>query len=97
MIVTTESGSRYEIESDRVRRVNRGAVKRGDNEWQPLLSFAPNPPVIGEVLWFTVESLARYGADDYGTPASRVARETTRRTTAVVSVEGAVCTGKEAD
>lgn len=86
MLVTTESGSQYEIEADRIRRVSAVHTKRGDGDWQPLVSLSPRVPVIGSPLLIVMKSLARYGVDDYGTPPERVDEVTTRRTTAVTEV-----------
>ena len=87
MLVTTESGSQYEIEADRVRRVNRDHTKRGDGDWQPLVSMFPPRPVVGSPMTLTMKSLARYGGDDIGTPPELADEVTTRRTSRVTSVD----------
>ncbi len=90
MIVTTESGSVYEFEADRVRRVNTDATKRGDGEWQTLFTMFPKTPTVGHPMVLVLESLARYGGDDQGTPPEFVSGETTRRTTPVTEVSGSL-------
>lgn len=87
MLVTTESGSQYEIEADRIRRVNDRHTKRGDGDWQPLVSMLPNPPKPGYHMLLVMKSLARYGDDDIGTPPDLVDEVTTRRTSRVTSVD----------
>jgi len=93
VIVTTESGSVYEIESTRVRRVNPDATKRGDGDWQELLTMFPKTPTVGHPMLLVMKSLAHLGQDDYGTPRELASGETTRRTTPVVEVSGS--TGQE--
>lgn len=84
--VVTDSGSRYEFTEFSVRRVNTRHPKRGDAGWQPLVSLIPSVPVVGEVMVITMQSMARYGADDFATPAEHVAGTTTRHTTPVLEV-----------
>lgn len=84
--VTTTSGAIYEFDKlGQVRRVNDSHVKRGDAEWQKLT----NKPTIevGRPMILVMESLARYGGDDYGTKLEDVSPYTTRRTTAVTMIE----------
>lgn len=88
MRFTTQSGASYEIDAGRVRRFNPGAVKRGDGDWQELVAMIPLNPVVGEPVTLVMGSLARYGADDIGTPPEMVSGQTTRTTTRVVNVEG---------
>ena len=80
--VYTKSGSAYQIDGDKIRRVNDGAEKRGDNEWLQLL----NTPTItiGASMILQLEPLARFGADDYGIQFASFA--TTRITTPVTEV-----------
>lgn len=87
MLVTTESGSQYEIEADRVRRINPAHTKRGDGDWQPLVSMFPKVPKVGYPMVLVVESLTRYGGDDLGTPPELADEVTTRRTTSVTAIE----------
>jgi hypothetical protein len=86
MLVTTESGSQYEIEADRIRRVNNRHTKRGDGDWQPLVSMFPARPVVGSPMILTMKSLSRYGGDDFGTPPELGDETTTRRTTTVTEI-----------
>ena len=86
MIVHTESGSTYEFYGDYVRRINPTVGKRGDGEWQPLIMMYPKTPRVGEAMLLEMVSLARYGADDVGTPPE-LAGETTRHTTPVTLVD----------
>ncbi len=84
MRVKTESGAVYEIEGDRVRRVNASHEKRGDGLWQALLAY---PAIaLGKSMVLIMESLARYGGDDHGTTPENTAAETTRITTPVTEI-----------
>lgn len=90
MRVTTVSGAVYEFrrtpfDYQEVRRVNESDVKRADGEWVRLVSMWPLFPEEGVSMLLEVESLAKYGPDDYGTthPDLTSQRETTR----VVTVE----------
>lgn len=89
MIVTTESGARYEFRPGEVRRLNPSAEKRGDGEWQRLRTMFPNTPTVGAPMVLVIDSLAGYGTDDYGTPTDEASDTTTRHTTRVVSIEEA--------
>lgn len=88
VLVETESGSTYEFEGNRVRRVNESANKRGDTEWQPLVTMFPKTPTVGYPMLLVLKSLVRYGGDDHGTPPDRADEVTTRRTTTVTNVSG---------
>lgn len=80
----TTTGSEYEIKADRIRRLNPSAEKRGDGEW---LSLIRNPYVaVGEKVVIALKSLAKYGADDYGTPFPKAPPVTMRITSAVTEV-----------
>jgi hypothetical protein len=82
---TTYSGSQYEIEGHRIRRVNHEAAKRGDEEWQELVN---RPHIeVGQSAILTMISLSRYGSDDYGTPIEDVSPYTTRITSTVTEIE----------
>ena len=80
--VYTESGSTYQVDGDRIRRVSESDEMRGDNEWLQLL----NTPTIrvGSFMILQLEPLSRFGADDYGIQFNAVA--TTRITTPVTKV-----------
>ena len=86
MIVRTESGSTYEFNGDRVRRINPTVGKRGDGDWQRLIMMYPETPRVGISMTLVMASLARYGADDAGTPPE-LGGETTRHTTPVTLVD----------
>lgn len=76
MRVTTESGTIYEFEGNKVRRAPEGnaAGMRRDEEW---LSFtSPRVPTIGEDMFLLLEPLGEGNV-------------TVRRTTPVVLIEGA--------
>jgi hypothetical protein len=85
--ITTASGATYlvDLEEHLIRRVNPAHEKRGDGEWQPLINY--REPVIGREWYVVMESLIRYGQDDYGTPPEEATEYTTRRTTPIVSIE----------
>ena len=85
-LIDTESGARYEFDGGRVRRVNPDHNKRGDGEWQVLVSRFPETPVVGSPMVLVMESLSRYGEDDYGTSPEFVGDTTTRTTTPVVRI-----------
>lgn len=85
--VTTESGSVYEIDGDRIRRLPDPRVKRNimraDGEWKTLLQPMADPRV-GEPLTLILEPLVAYGPDGYGNTHGG---PTMRFTTPVTSVE----------
>jgi len=81
MRVMTESGSEYDFEANRMRRVNHGDVKRADGEWVKILSHSPVE--VGSPIFFVLEPLGKYGPDDHGNENGGV---TTRITTPVVAV-----------
>lgn len=72
MIVTTESGTRYEFVGQKMRRISDAGMRR-DGEWIALLS-EPHP-FVGEPMFLALEPLA-VDAD-----------VTIRITTPVVSIE----------
>lgn len=81
--VTTETGSRYEIEGAKIRRVNTSAEKRGDGLW---LQLANEPiPIVGQPMVLILESLSAMGPDDSG--AVVPGGVTLRRTSWVTAVE----------
>lgn len=84
LIVATESGSAYVFDRKRVQRINDSHSKRGDNEWQNLVN---DPHIeVGQPMVLMMESLAKYGVDDWATPADDVSRFTTRHTTVVTAI-----------
>lgn len=87
VLIETESGATYELEKDRIRRLEGGSgnTKRQDGQWITLHAVFPNPPVVGSPMLLSLESLAAYGPDDYGTvdPHPKI---TTRTTTPVVKI-----------
>lgn len=85
MKITTESGSVYEFEGDKVRRVNADAVKRADGEWLTVLRHTPIE--VGLEVTFFLESLAEYGPDDDGNQNTGSTVATVRRTTPIVSIQ----------
>lgn len=80
-VFETWSGSRYEINHGKVRRLNPTAEKRGDGDWHTLYIL---PELwIGAPAILVMESLSKYGEDDYG----NVGDLTTRRTSDIVGIE----------
>ena len=84
MKFTTYSGSTYEISDGKVRRLNPDYEKRADGDWVTLF----NDPDI-EVAVLVLESLAKRGPDDVGTPEWLKYNFTTRVTSIVISKEEA--------
>ena len=86
----TESGAVYEYvmqgETPMIRRVNPEHEKRGDGEWQELLTPLSTGSLEGYRMVLVMRSLARYGQDDYGTSLedAEASGVTTRVTTRVV-------------
>lgn len=89
--ITTDSGAIYKIgkkfQRDYVIRENPNHEKRGDGEYQVLISVYPNPPEVGKRMVLEMESLIRYGSDDEGTAPEDAAPTTTRTTTIVRSID----------
>ena len=80
-ILDTESGARYLVAENAIKRVGPGA-KRADGEWIELLEPLPAGDLVGLRLYLVLEPLSGHGPDDYGNWHST---EPTRRlTTAVV-------------
>ena len=77
---TTETGSTYQVDGDRVRRLEYTHGKRGDGEWLRLL----NEPIVaaGSKVFLLLESLSDRGADDYG---GRIEADATIRITSRVT------------
>ena len=86
----TESGAVYEYvmqgETPMIRRVNPEHEKRGDGEWQELLTPLSAGSLEGYRMVLVMRSLAHYGQDDYGTSPedAEASGVTTRVTTRVV-------------
>lgn len=84
MKFTTYTGSTYEIEDSRVRRINADSKKRADGDWINLLN---NPKVvIGDSVEMVLAPLTGYGPDDDGF-RSTTSTHTLRVTSAVVSID----------
>jgi len=81
--VYTESGAVYQIDGDRIRRVNKNHEKRGDGQWLQLLT-APTITVGGSML-LQLQPLDSFGPDDYGMQFASFT--TTRITSPVIKVE----------
>lgn len=73
----TESGSAYEVEGNRIRRLNEHYEKRADGDWVLLLDSRIE---VGERAILVLESLSPYGPDDHGYTGS-----VTTRTTSIVT------------
>lgn len=86
-VFETYSGSRYELNKGKVRRLNPTAEKRGDGNWHQLYVL---PELwIGAPAILVMESLSKYGEDDYG----NVGDLTTRTTSDIIGIE--VLSGEE--
>lgn len=86
MIFKTVSGSIYEIQGNKVRRVNPEHKKRADGDWVELLE---TPVVeIGKRVSLAMRSLAELGPDDLdNTVRGDVLSVTSRLTTEVEWIE----------
>jgi len=86
----TESGAVYEYtvldETPMIRRVNPDHEKRGDGEWQEMLTPLPTGSLEGYRMVLVMKSLARYGQDDHDTSPedAEASGVTSRVTTRVV-------------
>lgn len=86
MIFKTVSGSIYEIQDNKVRRVNPEHKKRADGDWVELLE-APVVEV-GKRVSLAMRSLAELGPDDLdNTVRGDVLSVTSRLTTEVEWIE----------
>lgn len=83
-VLTTESGSVYEIDGLRVRRRNDGYKLRGDEEWLDLCAPLPEQSFVGHSAVFWIRSLAERGPDSYGN-VNPDANVTTRVTSTVLT------------
>lgn len=83
LVFETESGARYWVKGGKVKRLNPDDPKRADGEWVTFFDF----PVldIGFPAILRLESLAAYGADDYGIEATTSV--TTRTTTPLTGIQ----------
>lgn len=80
-VFETWSGSRYEINHGKIRRLNPSAEKLGDGEWHDLYIL---PELwVGSPAILIMESLSKYGEDDYG----NVGDLTTRTTSDIVGID----------
>lgn len=81
----TESGSTYEVEGGRIRRLNSDYTKRADGEWWRYFGISPWPVAVGHSVVIAMESLAELGPDDNGSvePGSLTTVRTTSRVTEV--------------
>ena len=80
-VFETYSGSRYGINQGKVRRLNPTAKKRGDGNWHRLYIL---PELwVGAPAILVMESLSKYGEDDYG----NVGGLTTRTTSDIIDIK----------
>ena len=87
MKFTTYSGSTYEISDGKIRRLNPDYEKRADGEWATLFN---DPDIeVGSPAVLALESLAKRGPDDVGTPEWLKDNFTTRVTSIVISKDEA--------
>lgn len=78
----TWTGSRYEINKGKIRRLNPNAEKRGDGNWYTLYN---RPEIeVGQSAYLMMESLSHLGADDYGQEGGSL---TTRTTSEVIGID----------
>lgn len=82
LVFDTYTGSRYEINHGKIRRLNPDHEKRGDGNWYTLYN---RPEIeVGERAFLTMEGLSSLGPDDYGTEGGSL---TTRITSEVVGID----------
>lgn len=82
LIFETYSGSTYEINHGKIRRLNPDYEKRGDGNWYTLYN---RPEIaVGHPAYLMMESLSHLGADDYGAEGGVL---TTRTTSEVVGID----------
>lgn len=77
----TQTGSIYEVEDGKVRRVNEGYGKRADGDWVDLLGVTDLE--VGRSAILHLVGLDAYGEDDYGNRGPI----TTRITSPVTKIE----------
>lgn len=81
LVFETYTGSTYEINHGKIRRLNANAEKRGDGNWYTLYN---RPEIeVGQSAYLMMESLSHLGADDYGQEGGAL---TTRTTSEVVGI-----------
>lgn len=82
LVFETYTGSTYEINHGKVRRLNPDYEKRGDGDWYTLYN---RPEIeVGQNAYLMMESLSHLGADDYGIEGGAL---TTRTTSEVVGID----------
>lgn len=82
LVFETYTGSTYEINHGKVRRLNPDYEKRGDGNWYTLYN---RPEIeVGQSAYLMMESLADFGVDDYGAEGGAL---TTRTTSEVVGID----------
>ena len=83
LVFETYSGSTYEINHGKIRRLNPVYEKRGDGNWYTLYN---RPEIeVGQSAYLMMESLSHLGADDYGQEGGDAM--TTRITSEVVGID----------
>lgn len=81
LVFDTYTGSTYEINHGKIRRLNPEYEKRGDGNWYTLYN---RPEIeVGQSAYLLMESLSHLGADDYGQEGGAL---TTRTTSEVVGI-----------
>lgn len=82
LVFETYTGSTYEINHGKIRRLNPDYEKRGDGNWYTLYN---RPEIeVGRSTYLVMESLSHLGADDYGVSGGAL---TTRTTSEVVGID----------
>lgn len=82
LVFETYTGSTYEINRGKIRRLNPNHEKRGDGNWYTLYN---RPEIwIGQSAYLMMESLSHLGADDFGAEGGVV---TTRTTSEVIGID----------
>lgn len=86
LVFETYTGSTYEINHGKIRRLNPDYEKRGDGNWYTLYNW---PEIeVGHPAYLVMESLSHLGPDDYGlSTIDRDAVLTTRTTSEVVGID----------
>lgn len=83
LVFETYTGSTYEINHGKIRRLNPDYEKRGDGNWYTLYN---RPEIeVGRPAYLMMESLSHLGADDDGTEGGDAM--TTRITSEVVGID----------
>lgn len=86
LVFETYTGSTYEVNHGKVRRLNPDYEKRGDGDWYTLYN---RPEIeVGRSAYLILESLSPLGPDDYGVQiASMTGNITERLTSEVVGID----------